>query len=102
MHIAYHSQQQHTALHCTACMRKHTHCCCACPLQEGGQPVKRGYKCRNLTLPQPNEPVLFKSHVPFFPSFDRASVMPGAACAVLLLVRNPVDAHNAWSRCACC
>ncbi|KAG5177513.1 P-loop containing nucleoside triphosphate hydrolase protein [Tribonema minus] len=75
------------------------HACGANPAQMEGNKLPRGAPpCRNLTAPAPDDPVLMKSHTPFFPSYDRPALDPGATCAVLLIVRNPLDAHDAWRR----
>lgn len=54
--------------------------------------------CRNVKPPGPTDSILVKSHTPFLPSYDRPALFPESVCAVLLLVRNPLDAHDAWTR----
>jgi hypothetical protein len=57
-----------------------------------------GRFCRNVKVPGPGDAVLVKSHTPFYPSWDMVNLQHEATCAVLLIVRNPLDGHHALSR----
>ena len=48
--------------------------------------------------PNATSPILYKSHTPFFPSYNKPSLMPEQTCMLLLLVRNPIDNQDAWTR----
>ncbi|CAN0490043.1 unnamed protein product, partial [Ectocarpus sp. 8 AP-2014] len=48
--------------------------------------------------PNATSPILYKSHTPFFPSYNKPSLMPEDTCMLVLLVRNPIDNHDAWQR----
>lgn len=65
---------------------------------EGVLHSKRVFPCRDLRPPKDDSPILFKSHTPFFPSYNKPSLMPESTCMLLLLVRNPIDSYDAWDR----
>lgn len=51
-----------------------------------------------LRPPNDTSPILYKSHTPFYPSFNKPSLMPEDTCMLLLLVRSPIDSHDAMMR----
>eukprot|EP00903_Cladosiphon_okamuranus_P021873 g20109.t1 len=65
---------------------------------EGNLGSKRKFACRDLRPPNATSPILFKSHTPFFPSYNKPSLLPEDTCLLVLLVRNPIDNQDAWQR----
>ncbi|CAB1112329.1 unnamed protein product [Ectocarpus sp. CCAP 1310/34] len=65
---------------------------------EGNLRSKAKFPCRDLRPPNATSPILYKSHTPFFPSYNKPSLMPEDTCMLVLLVRNPIDNHDAWQR----
>ena len=47
--------------------------------------------------PNLTSPILVKTHTPFFGAFHD-SFIPEETCAVVLIVRNPLDNMDAWNR----
>ncbi|CAN0390967.1 unnamed protein product [Pylaiella littoralis] len=65
---------------------------------EGNLRSRKTYACRDLRPPNATSPILYKSHTPFFPSYNKPSLMPSETCMLALLVRNPIDNYDAWQR----
>eukprot|EP00752_Nemacystus_decipiens_P011789 g10460.t1 len=65
---------------------------------EGNLHSTRKFPCRDVRPPNATSPILYKSHTPFFPSYNKPSLMPEETCMLVLLVRNPIDNHDAWQR----
>ncbi|CAM9143526.1 unnamed protein product [Ectocarpus sp. 4 AP-2014] len=65
---------------------------------EGRLQSQKKFACRDLRPPNATSPILYKSHTPFFPSYNKPSLMPEETCMLVLLVRNPIDNHDAWQR----
>ncbi|CAM9884819.1 unnamed protein product, partial [Phaeothamnion confervicola] len=67
-------------------------------VMEGKKSNGKSYPCRNLVMPDRSEPILFKSHTPYWPSFDRPQLLPDKTCMLVILVRNPLDNLDAFNR----
>lgn len=65
---------------------------------EGHLASKQKFPCRAMRPPNATSPILYKSHTPFFPSYNKVSLLPEETCMLLLLVRNPIDNQDAWMR----
>ncbi|CAM9414509.1 unnamed protein product [Discosporangium mesarthrocarpum] len=60
---------------------------------EGKKVAQEKYPCRNIRPVQGSDPILLKSHYPHHPA-----MLPTNICAVVLIVRNPLDNYDAWDR----